>query len=177
MAAIQKQTQVCFQDIKLILIRGNKLIKLCAWIYGIYSAFLLLECIDFLSFLQDRQSNLQPTYNIVHVGFFMLELILNASLTIAFILLINFNKKSPFVVISTLLLITVPRAFLIYYLYCYTEPQSHFIPYIYKKANDFSGIMRLLLLPSQVVSGLIAIVIWVRIHQKAKVFNSGKQEY
>jgi len=39
--------------------------------------------------------------------------------------------------------------FIIYYLYWQTEPEGHFVPYIYKKSNELSGFVRGTLLPAQ----------------------------
>jgi hypothetical protein len=140
---------------------GNSAIKFCAYAYGIYALFLLFECVDFLALLHTDEPGFHATYSIVHVAFFIVELIVCASLTLGFLLLLVTNDKMPLKVVFIVLIITILRAGFIYYLYWQTEPKVHFIPYIYKKANDFSGIARGILLPLQVIGGIVCTWVWV----------------
>lgn len=152
---------------------GNNAIRFCAYAYGIYAVFLLLECIDFLSLLHTSEPGFHATYTIVHVAFFILELIVCSVLTLGLLLmLINPTKKTS-TVIAVMLILTVVRIGLVYYLYWYSEPKVHFVPYIYKKANDLSGIVRTILLPTQIISGFVCAWIWIKLRKKAKVSSVG----
>jgi len=162
-----------YENLKRALNTGDHAIKWTAYLYGIYALFLLLECIDFLSLLHTAEPGYHATYTIVHVAFFMLELIVYASLTLGLFVLLNSRYKKPGTVVFTVLLITFLRMIMIYYLYWQTEPKVHFIPYIYKKSNDFSGIVRALLLPAQLISGIVCSWIWITIQRKVKPYRIG----
>ncbi|WP_294276820.1 hypothetical protein [uncultured Chryseobacterium sp.] len=138
----------------------NNAIKLCAYLYGLYAVFLLIECIDFLSMLHTPDPGTHPTYDIVHVAFFIVELIVYAALTLGFVMLLNAENKKPATVIILVTLITAGRAFLDYYLYWYSEPKVHFVPYIYKTSNNFSDLVRATFLPAQLIAGLLCIWLW-----------------
>jgi hypothetical protein len=151
--------------------RGNHAIRFCAWVYGIYAAFLLLECIDFLSLLHTKEPGFHATYDIVHVAFFMVEFTLCAALTLGLLLLMIYKEKTVATVIITILVISVLRAFLVYYLYWQSEPKVHFVPYIYKKANELSGPVRSIFLPLQIISGFVCAWIWIKINRKLRLLN------
>ncbi|WP_316801391.1 hypothetical protein [Pedobacter frigidisoli] len=157
--------------------KGNHLTRLYAWLYGIYAAFVLLECIDLLAFLKDQKAGLEPTYDIVHVGFFILELIVNTALAILFMMLGNLKKLSPLTMALTVLIITTFRTIMIYYLYCFTDPQVHFVPYIYKNVNAFSEVMRVVILPAQIISGFVCSVFWIRIIRKTKLLKNVEDKH
>jgi len=148
---------------------GNNVLKILIYSYGIYALFLLLECIDFLSLLHNAEPGFHATYNIVHVAFFMVELIVYASLTLGMMLLHNFSGKNPLRIMLWILAITTLRLVMIYYLYWQTEPKVHFVPYIYKKSNDYSGIVRGIILPVQILLGLMTVGIWNSIRRRSKV--------
>ncbi len=149
-------------------IEGNNFIKFCVYAYAIYALFLLLECIDFLSLLHTPDPGFHATYSVVHVAFFIIELIVYASVSLGLVILLNLDDKKPSTVILILIVITVFRMVMIYYLYWQTDPKVHFIPYIYKKSNDFSGIIRGTLLPIQIISGLFCIWKWIMISKHLK---------
>lgn len=155
------------------IISGNLAMKWGIYLYGIYALFLLLECVDFLACLHTPDPGLHPTYNIVHVAFFIVELIVYASITLGLIIQLNVTNKKPATVMTTVLLITVVRMFMIYYLYWQSEPKVHFVPYIYKKSNELSGLVRGLLLPAQIIWGLTCLWIWLNISRKA---NKNKKQ-
>lgn len=141
---------------------GNAAIRCCAWIYGIYAFFLLVECIGFLGFLHTPTAGQHATYTLVHVAFFIVELILCASLTLGLLILQVSKEKSVLTVVFTILAITLIRSALIYYIYCQTEPNGHFVPYIYKEANGLSTLMRVIFLPLQIITGLGCAWIWIK---------------
>jgi hypothetical protein len=146
---------------------GQNAIQFCIYSYGLYALYLLLECIDFLSLLHTPEPGFHPTYDIVHVSFFIIELIVYASLTLGFIMLYNHRDKKPLTVVLLVLAITIIRIIMIYYLYWFSEPKVHFVPYIYKKSNEFSGIARGLLLPFQIICGIICTWIWLKIFRRS----------
>lgn len=142
-------------------ISGDLAIKWGIYLYGIYALFLLLEATDLLAYLHTPATGYHPTYNIVHVAFIIIELIVYASITLGFIILLNLTDKKPTTVIIPMLLVTTVRIFMIYYLYVQTEPEVHFVPYIYKKSNELSGFVRGLMLPAQIIWGIVCTSIWV----------------
>lgn len=148
------------------IISGNLAIKWGIYLYGIYALFLLLECVDFLAYLHTPSPGYHPTYNIVHVALFIVELIVYASITLGLTIQLNITDKKPATVITTILLITGIRMFMIYYLYWQTEPEVHFVPYIYKKSNELSGFVRGLMLPTQILWGIICVCNWIRVGKK-----------
>jgi len=153
-------------QVKSATVSGNLAIKWGTWLYGIYALILLFDCIDLLAYLHTPDPGSHPTYNIVHVAFFMIELIVYASITLGLIILLNIPHKSAGTVITAVFLITAIRTFMIYYLYWQSEPEVHFVPYIYKKSNEFSGLFRGLLLPAQIIWGIICLWIWIRTGEK-----------
>lgn len=157
------------RQIKTSIISGNLAIKWGIYLYGLYAIFLLIECIDFLAYLHTPALGYHPTYNIVHVAFIIAELIVYASITLGFIILLNLTDKKPARVIITILLITGIRIFMIYYLYMQTEPKVHFVPYIYKKSNELSGFVRGFMLLAQIIWGIVCIWIWIVVGKKVKI--------
>lgn len=149
----------------------NNAIKLCAYLYGLYAVFLLIECIDFLAMLHTPDPGTHPTYDIVHVAFFIIELIVFTALTLGLVMLLNTENKKPATVISLITLMTAGRAFLDYYLYWYSEPEVHFVPYIYKTSNDFSDFVRAVFLPAQLIAGLFCIWLWTGYSKRKKAEN------
>lgn len=149
----------------------NNAIKLCAYLYGLYAVFLLIECIDFLAMLHTPDLGTHPTYDIVHVAFFIVELIVFTALTLGLVMLLNTENKKPATVITLITLMTAGRAFLDYYLYWYSEPAVHFVPYIYKTSNDFSDFVRATFLPAQLIAGLFCIWLWTGYSKRKKAEN------
>lgn len=141
---------------------GQNLIQFCIYSYGIYAFFLLIESIDFLAMLHTPEPGFSPTYNIVHAVFFVVELVVCGFLTLGLLQLYLTKDKKPSTAAIVISGITVFRCFLVYYLYWYSEPEVHFVPYIYKKANEFSGMFRGLFLPMQIIAGLLAAISWIR---------------
>ncbi|WP_316797368.1 hypothetical protein [Pedobacter agri] len=139
--------------------RGHSVIKWGIYLYGIYTLFLLVECIDFLTYLHTPAPGHHPTYNVVHVAFIIIELIVHASITLGLIILLNINNKTSASIVQTVMFITGIRAFMIYYLYWHTAPDIHFVPYIYKESNALGGFIRALMLPAQIIWGITCV--WI----------------
>jgi len=146
---------------------GQKSILFCIYAYGLYGAYLVLECIDFLSLLHTPEPGFHATYELIHVAFFIVELIVYVALTLGFIILYNQWEKKPFTALMVMVLVTIFRIVMIYYLYWFSEPKIHFVPYIYKKSNELSGIIRGLILPAQIFGGIVASWIWFNILRKS----------
>ncbi|WP_316809400.1 hypothetical protein [Pedobacter agri] len=144
--------------------RVHSAIKRGIYLYGIYALFLLVECIDFLTYLHTPAPGHHPTYNLVHVAFVIVELIVHASITMGLIILLNINNKTSASIVQTVMFITGIRAFMIYYLYWHTAPDIHFVPYIYKESNALSGFIRALMLPAQIIWGITCL--WMSIKKK-----------
>jgi len=101
-----------------------------------------------------------------HVIFYVLELIICITFGVI-LMVINFAKdKKPYTVVLTIIMITILRACLIYYLYMFKEGSYQITPFIYKKANDLSGLVRTIMLPLQVLAGIGCAWRWIRIARK-----------
>lgn len=140
---------------------GRYLLYGCAALYGLYTAFLLIEVLDFLSLLHSPPPGGGPTYDLVNVAYYIVEMIVCIALTFGFLLLLVLPLSGTRVA-YTCLLVCLFRIGLVYYLYVFTTREYRWVPYIYKVANDFSDIMRMLMLPSQIILGGVAAWFWWR---------------
>jgi uncharacterized membrane protein len=121
--------------------------------YGLYALFLLVEILDFLSLLHSKPPGESATYTVVHVTYFVVEMVVCLSLAFGFLLM---RRGHGTAVGLACLLISVCRLALVYYLYLFTDAEYHWVPYIYKVANEFSDAARVVFLPMQVLFGLVA---------------------
>jgi hypothetical protein len=127
----------------------------CAASYGLYALFLLIEVLDFLSLLHSKPPGESATYTIVHVTYFVVEMVVCLGLAFVF-LLMPANTHSGRIAGLACLAFSVGRLGLVYYLYLYTDGESHWVPFIYKVANEFSDAARVIFLPAQVLFGLVS---------------------
>jgi hypothetical protein len=124
--------------------------------------------------LHSPEPGYHATYDIHHVIFYVLDLIV--CLTFGLILMIvHFAPHSkPSTVVWIVILITILRTSLIYYLYMF-KADNQLAPFIYKKANEMSGIVRTVMLPLQIFVGLGCSWRWIRRQRKQPVPFNGVQ--
>ncbi|ALM47602.1 hypothetical protein AMR72_01020 [Flavobacterium psychrophilum] len=120
----------------------SKTILFSSILFGLYAFYLLIETLDFLALLHSKEPDYSPTYTIVHVAYIIVEMIvcMGLAIWIYIIYLSNVNKNLVLGIIFTA--IAFFRIIMVYYLYHYSEPQYHFVPYIYKLANPLSNLFR-----------------------------------
>ena len=122
--------------------------------YGFYAFFILLEIFYFLALLHCRDHE-GLIFSMVHVGYFIVEMIICLVLTYVFIRLKD-KKEIDNTYLTTAILATLSRAIIIYYLYFFTNPNAEVqVPYIYKIAYLISKPVRNLFTFSQVILGII----------------------
>jgi len=128
----------------------------CSVLFGLYSFYLLIEVLDFLALLHSKEPDYSATYTIVHVAYFMVEMVVCLGLSL-WIAVINPKRTNNYIVPGIILAaITMFRITMVYYLYHYSEPTYHFVPYIYKLANPLSNFFRFTFIYLQIIMALIA---------------------
>jgi len=148
--------------------KGNSYLGFCVFAYGFYALLMMMESIDFAEMLHSPPKGYHATYGVEQVLFLIIDFVICSVLVLLFLIVKNAQKTSAFSVCILVLLITILRGFLIYYLYEYTDSENHFVPYIYKEANMFSNFYRFLFLFFQVFGGMICAWIWIKIGKKYK---------
>jgi hypothetical protein len=112
--------------------------------------------LDFLALLHSKEPDYTATYTIVHVAYFMVEMVVCLGLSL-WIAVINPKRTNNYIVPGIILAaITLFRITMVYYLYHYSEPTYHFVPYIYKLANPLSNFFRFTFIYLQIIMALIA---------------------
>ncbi len=124
-------------------------------LYIVYGLFLLIETFDFLEMLHTKPADYSPTYSLVNVIFYQMEMFICFLCAFSFIILIS-TKQSFKMLFFISLSLLIFRAATVYYLYFY-ETEERWIPFIYKRANDFSMLFRRTLVPGQLIIGVISL--------------------
>lgn len=124
-------------------------------LYIVYGLFLLIETFDFLEMLHTKPADYSPTYSLVNVIFYQMEMFICFLCAFSFIILIS-TKQSFKMLFFISLSLLIFRAATVYYLYFY-ETEERWIPFIYKRANDFSMLFRRTLVPGQLIVGVISL--------------------
>ena len=142
-------------------IKWKTLVRWCAILYGVYSFFLLIEVLDFLSLLHTKNPNQTPTYTLINVVYVIIEMIICLVITFYYTVLpLPTFSKSYRKILYGGLLVLVFRIIIVYYLYIYTTHEYRWVPYIYKTANALSDFMRIVFLPLPIILGVIASWFW-----------------
>ncbi|WP_296146666.1 hypothetical protein [uncultured Flavobacterium sp.] len=149
--------------------KGNGYLGFCVFAYGFYALLMMMESIDFAEMLHSKPVGYSATYGPEHVMFLIIDFVICSILALLLLIMKNAQKRSAGAVIRMIVAITLLRSFLIYYLYEYTDSESHFVPYIYKQANVFSNFYRFLFAFLQVLSGILCTWVWFRIGRKSKI--------
>lgn len=134
----------------------RRILGLVTAAYGGYAAFLLVEVLDFLALLRAPPQGMHATYDIVDVAFFMVEFIVCGLLALVFLTL-SLAGRPGWPLAAACAALTLGRACLGWYLYLHIGSAEQITPFIYKDANAFSGIARMIFVPAQVVLGVVAV--------------------
>lgn len=122
--------------------------------YAVFAVYSLIETLDFLSILHSKPPGEHATYTVVDVMYFLIETVVCISMALVFSL-IKLNGRNGTLVGFVCLVIALARWGLAWYLYLYTDPEWHHVPFIHKVGSDFSDPMRVVFLSGQVIVGLI----------------------
>ncbi|KAA0128795.1 hypothetical protein FY557_07915 [Chryseobacterium sp. SN22] len=131
-------------------------IRIIVALYILYGLILMIETFDFLEMLHTKPKDHHPTYDLVNVIFYQMEMIICFVCAFSFIILIS-TKQSVTTWLFTTILLLLFRASSVYYLYFY-ETEERWVPFIYKEANDFSTLFRRTFVPAQLILNSIAII-------------------
>lgn len=134
-------------------------------LYIIYGLFLMAETFDFLEMLHSKPADYSPTYSLVNVIFYQMEMLICFLCAFTLIILVS-TKQSVKMLFYISLALLIFRIGTVYYLYFY-ETEERWVPFIYKRANDFSMLFRRTLVPGQLMVSLIAV--WYSIKALRKV--------
>lgn len=126
------------------------------WAYALYALYLLLETLDFMDLLHSKPPDFSPTYDVVHVAYFMVDMIVCGFLALSFLLL-RLHRPAGIATGVISAGMAVFRAGLAYYLYRYTADHQ-IAPFIYKVGNPFSDLIRGLFVPAQILLSLAAAI-------------------
>ncbi|OKS87460.1 hypothetical protein [Mucilaginibacter polytrichastri] len=151
---------------------GSTWLSISIAAYFLYALFLLIECLDFSALLHSPEPGYHATYDMNSVIFYVLDLIICVTLGLVLTVLYFAPGKKPNTVVLAVLLITLLRGCLIYYLYMFKEGSYQITPFIYKEANGFSVFVRTTLLPLQILAGIGCIWSWVRIASKQPLLDN-----
>ncbi|MDR6158975.1 putative membrane protein [Chryseobacterium sp. SLBN-27] len=124
-------------------------------LYILYGLFLLIETFDFLEMLHTKPADYSPTYGLVNVIFYQMEMFICFLCAFSLIILVS-TKQSLKMLFFISLFLLIFRAGTVYYLYFY-ETEERWIPFIYKRANDFSMLFTRTLVPGQLIIGVISL--------------------
>ncbi|WP_263601650.1 hypothetical protein [Chryseobacterium sp. PET-29] len=136
-------------------------------LYIVYGLFLLIETFDFLEMLHSKPADYSPTYSLVNVIFYQMEMLICFLCAFSLIILVS-TRQSVKMLFYISLSLFIFRIGTVYYLYFY-ETEERWVPFIYKRANDFSMLFRRTLVPGQLIVSLIAV--WYSIKALRKVEN------
>lgn len=124
-------------------------------LYIVYGLFLMLETFDFLEMLHTKPADYSPTYSLVNVIFYQMEMFICFLCAFSLIILVSTRQSLKLLFFISLALL-IFRIGTVYYLYFY-ETEERWIPFIYKRANDFSMLFRRTLVPGQLIVSVITV--------------------
>lgn len=136
--------------------QAKNMIRILIVLYILYGLIFLIETFDFLEMLHTKPKDDHPTYGLVNVIFYQMEMIICFICAFSFIILIS-TKQSVFTLLFVSVLLLIFRASTVYYLYAY-ETEERWVPFIYKEANDFSMLFRRTFVPAQLICNVIAVI-------------------
>lgn len=133
----------------------KRVIRFNIVLYIIYGLFLMAETFDFLEMLHSKPADYSPTYSLVNVIFYQMEMFICFLCAFTLIILVS-TKQSVKMLFYISLSLFIFRIGTVYYLYFY-ETEERWVPFIYKRANDFSMLFRRTLVPGQLIVGVISL--------------------
>jgi len=135
-------------------------------LYIVYGLFLMLETFDFLEMLHTKPADYSPTYSLVNVIFYQMEMFICFLCAFTLIILVSTRQSLKLLFFISLALL-IFRIGTVYYLYFY-ETEERWVPFIYKRANDFSMLFRRTLVPGQLIVSFITVWYSVKALRKEK---------
>lgn len=124
-------------------------------LYVVYGLFLMIETFDFLEMLHSKPADYSPTYSLVNVIFYQMEMFICFLCAFSLIILVSTRQSLKMLFFISIALLTF-RIGTVYYLYFY-ETEERWVPLIYKRANDFSMLFRRTFVPGQLMMSLITV--------------------
>ncbi len=124
-------------------------------LYMVYGLFLMVETFDFLEMLHSEPADYSPTYSLVNVIFYQMEMFICFLCAFSLIILVSTRQSLKMLFFISIALLTF-RIGTVYYLYFY-ETEERWVPLIYKRANDFSMLFRRTFVPGQLMMSLITV--------------------
>ncbi|CAD0005135.1 hypothetical protein FLACHUCJ7_02237 [Flavobacterium chungangense] len=150
---------------------SSKLVLTSSILFGLYSFYLLIEILDFLALLHSKEPDYSATYNIVHVAYFIVEMVVCLGLGLWIGMLYLCKRKNPIALTSIFTSVTIFRIVIVYYLYHYSDTVYHSVPYIYKLANPLSNFFRFSFIYIQILLTAITAITNLRaisVHRKTQ---------
>jgi hypothetical protein len=134
----------------------KKAMRINIILFFVYGLFLLIETFDFLEMLHTKPLDYHPTYSLVNVIYYQMEMIICFLCGFSLIILVSTRQTLKTILFSNILLL-VFRVCTVYYLYLYTTEEK-WIPFIYKNANALSPLFRGIFIPGQLI--ISALSVW-----------------
>lgn len=133
----------------------KKTMRINIVLYIVYGLFLMVETFDFLEMLHSKPANYSPTYSLVNVIFYQIEMFICFLCAFSLIILVSTRQSLKMLFFISIVLLTF-RIGTVYYLYFY-ETEERWVPFIYKRANDFSMLFRRTFVPGQLIISVITL--------------------
>lgn len=133
-------------------------------VYALYALYMVVEVLDFLALLHADGGEERATYSMVEVAFLMVEQGVCTAFALIF-LLVRLHARQGEGAVAAAAVLTLIRACLAFYLYLWTNDDTHTVPFIYKEANPFSDLLRLTFVSAQLLVGMACI--WACRRQRA----------
>lgn len=162
--SLQKKLQVLRR-------KADRRFLYCAILFSLYAFYLLIEVLDFLALLHSKEPEFSPTYDIVHVAYFIVEMAVVMGIGLWMGILYLARNKNYELMAFLFIFVTISRMAMVYYLYFYTNPTYHWVPYIYKKANELSDLFRFGFVFTQLLFCIFGIFMCIRVRAVAARYN------
>lgn len=134
----------------------KKIMRIGAVLYIIYGLIVLIETFDFLEMLHTKPVDYSPTYSLVNVIFYQMEMFICFLCGFSLIILVS-TKQTLKTLLFVNIILLIFRAATVYYLYWY-ETEERWVPFIYKEANIFSTLFRRTFVPAQIIFGIFTVL-------------------
>ncbi|MFY7815914.1 MAG: hypothetical protein ACOVRK_12085 [Chryseobacterium taeanense] len=137
-------------------------------LYIVYGLFIMIETFDFLEMLHTKPVDYSPTYSLVNVIFYQMEMFICFLCAFSLIILVS-TKQTLKTILFINIILLIFRVGTVYYLYVY-ETEERWVPFIYKEANIFSTFFRRTFVPGQIIFGILTVI------KVSKIFNRNTKD-
>ena len=145
----------------------KKTMRINIVLYFVYGLLFLIETFDFLEMLHTKPADYHPTYSLVNVIYYQMEMIICFLCGFSLIMLVS-TKQSVKTILFVNISLLLFRASVVYYLYLHTTG-DRWVPYIYKEASPLSSLFRGTFVPAQLIVSLITVWYSVKALKNIKV--------